>query len=127
MKLKEVLGLILATSAVLAVGVKGFTWSKKNVFPGIEDTHQLRHVNQSSAEALMALMDKVEGDWYIVDEGGAVTDVLMYETSEGETFVFLPNERIFWVYYNANYDDIVERWYYQDFDEHGVHTVIYKR
>lgn len=127
MKLEGIAKLIIVIGGAIGVLYGGGKWAQNNIFPGIQDTHLLRHINQSNADVQMALMDKVKGDWYTVDETGAVTDVLMFETAEHETFVYVPNERVFWMHYKVHYDDIRKQWYYQDFDEHGVRTIIYKR
>lgn len=130
---KRIKNIVIGISATLAAGLS--TWKTVDRIKDtvIAETMRYRHMvdliveqNSSYADMFMALMDKIEGEYYLVDDGGAVHECLLFETAEKEPFAILEHDILGWVTYPVFYNDNREQWYFYR-DEDPNYEVIYKR
>jgi len=78
------------------------------------DIELLLHSANHSIEVDIALMDKVEGAYYITDEGGALTNVMLFQTADDppEVFALVPDTRMLYTLHILEWDDSREEWEY---------------
>jgi len=125
---------IIAT--MVAALVPGVLWLKKKIKESpkavqkIQNTRTvevLAHQNISTLDMLMTLMDKIEGEYYTIGDGGALTNCMLLKTAEDEAFVIFKDDYIGWISYPAYYNDTRRQWYYYSSGEDWGYDIIYER